>query len=1064
MSNFNQFFKSTGAKMMVNKFFFRVDMYNPNYKITKLDWYIEDEPDESLAYYIENGLTATFKVIIDYHINNSPEVLTTSFEVPREIDSMFIIEGAIRQATNTLGIDYDCRIHSADDNIRFDFDRTYFISRETLEIRKVDASFKLPNDVFRVKLKDIDNLTGAEKELLKLSERQAKKFQVKLNLDYYPEYISSKLIEDCIEFGDDKLKDLIVDKTIETVSKGFMNFLFRPYKGSANYYDKYKTIVNSFTKNNRLPDPVNVITNLCRKYWKESKGDNIETDKGINAINVEAQDIKITIPTTVAYNKTMADLIDVTDTPINNSSGRINSLTISSHIDDSGRVLFDVFDKNFKKITIDYLDYLNSKVVASESVDYENKGLIPDKDGKVRIKYRMREMKADVSEIDLIDLHPDYRLSRVVRRIPFVNFTDSVRINMGSSMLKQAIPLVNAERSLVDTGNNEELSSYALNENFKYDSGKVKSITEDEIEVEVVDGKKKKTVKYLRKTASKGHNDVNIFFEPKVKIGQKLKRGDVVTGPTEIGSDTVKSGINALVLFHAMFGHEYEDAVVVSESFAKKMCHYSIIDITRKVYYNEAIKWIPSIGTKVKSKDSVLTLNRANALDETNKRLQEQLGGLFDAGNESLDISDRLITEVKVPVPNNIDDAIVSDVSISEMKKPEIRKSVKVPDYTYARTSRKYISAYEAAKDRKIIYDKYPEYVAANTFKEEVKMDPKEYQVVFLVRIRLIKRTELMLGSKLTNRYGGKGVVSKILPDNRMPIMVDEKGKRNVVEVVMNPYSTINRKIPSVIMENSMGLIAHKLHDLVEEYKTTKEGRKKIKPLLQKYYPGRFDDMTEEEIIKKHNNERLEEVYYFNVGSFTTKYTPAMIEEWMKELGVKSQSKILMLQEDLVDLKELKENLSEEEYNKAVKKITGKFVEVDKPLMCGYITIIELFKIPYYDQKVTTSLFNANGGDINPYKDDPIMGHGKYRTEGQSIGEMELAAYLSRGARKFIDYSRKDTTEQDSLEFMNNLLGLGIVIKNDSGYNIGASSLRDSLNDMKVKFRVKKSIIKLPKK
>ena len=51
-----------------------------------------------------------------------------------------------------------------------------------------------------------------------------------------------------------------------------------------------------------------------------------------------------------------------------------------------------------------------------------------------------------------------------------------------------------------------------------------------------------------------------------------------------------------------------------------------------------------------------------------------------------------------------------------------------------------------------------------------------------------------MGGSKVTNRYGGKGVISKILPDDQMPVMVDgTSGEKRVVEVVMNPYSTINR-------------------------------------------------------------------------------------------------------------------------------------------------------------------------------------------------------------------------------------------------------------------------------
>lgn len=121
-------------------------------------------------------------------------------------------------------------------------------------------------------------------------------------------------------------------------------------------------------------------------------------------------------------------------TPINQNTNLQNSLTISTHLTDDG-VLFDVYDKDFKKITIDYLDYLNSKVVASEYVDYDTNTIKPNDQGLIEIKYRMNRRMVQKDEYDLVDLHPDYRLSSTTRRIPFLNMTDSVRISMGTSIL-----------------------------------------------------------------------------------------------------------------------------------------------------------------------------------------------------------------------------------------------------------------------------------------------------------------------------------------------------------------------------------------------------------------------------------------------------------------------------------------------------------------------------------------------------------------------------------------------------------------------------------------------------
>jgi hypothetical protein len=234
--------------------------------------------------------------------------------------------------------------------------------------------------------------------------------------------------------------------------------------------------------------------------------------------------------------------------------------------------------------------------------------------------------------------------------------------------------------------------------------------------------------------------------------------------------------------------------------------------------------------------------------------------------------------------------------------------------------------------------------------------------------------------------------------------------------------------------------------------KKTAKGKKEIMPMLEKYYPGRFSKMTVDEFIRYHETHNLEDVYYFNVGSFSTKFTPQLIDKWAEELGVDSRSRVFMPTNTIADMEELKSELGEEEYEKIAKDMKGKYVEVDKPLTCGYTTLMSLYHIPTYSNKVTSSLF---GTDINEFKDSPICGRGKYRVTGQKIGEMELAAYLSRAATPFIENARKDTVQEDNQIFLNNLLGLGLTISDEKGYNQGGSSLKNQLNKMKVKFRLK---------
>ena len=609
---------------------------------------------------------------------------------------------------------------------------------------------------------------------------------------------------------------------------------------------------------------------------------------------------------------------------------------------------------------------------------------------------------------------------------------------MGTSMLKQSIPITNAQRALVDTGNEDDLGANVMNEKFEYPEGTVKEITEDNVVIEVPGSE---DVLMPRRSAIQSINDVSVYSEPKVKVGQKVFKGDIINGAVGFEKDTVKAGLNTNVLFHAYHGLVNEDAVVVSESYADRMSSHSIIDLSIDVKSTSALKWIAPIGTRVKSKDAIVTLYKLIRFNEVNKIIDEKLGGIMKGADvSSYTLENHLI------VPNNIDDAVVSDILIQENTNMKVPASMKAPDYTFTRTSQAVIDEYMNTKDRRVIYDNYPEYVASDTL-DPISLEQKNYKTVYTIRVRLIKYSRVVVGEKITSRYGGKGVCSKIVPDEDMPIVVGPDGVQRRVEVILNPYSTINRKIPSVIMECALGNIAMRLHTMIDEYKRTAEGRKKIRPLLDKYYPGRFDNMNITDFIKLHNSSPIEEVYHFKVGCFS-KFTPSQIQEWMDELNVSTQSEVLMPEKDLVDLEEIKANLEPSEYEVYLKSLNGKFTKVDKPLQAGFMTLERLYHIPMYSNKVTSDMQDNR---IN----EPIAGRGRYRKQGQKIGEMELSVLLSRNAKKFIETSRRGQDREFNQRFLDNLLGLGMMVVDDKGYAQGGSNLKDSLGKLKTKYRLK---------
>ena len=86
-----------------------------------------------------------------------------------------------------------------------------------------------------------------------------------------------------------------------------------------------------------------------------------------------------------------------------------------------------------------------------------------------------------------------------------------------------------------------------------------------------------------------------MYTEPKVRVGETIKRGDIVSGPVELAKDTVKVGCNANVLYHAYHGLVNEDAVVISESYADRMAAYQLIDLQFDVKNNAKVKIIKAI-------------------------------------------------------------------------------------------------------------------------------------------------------------------------------------------------------------------------------------------------------------------------------------------------------------------------------------------------------------------------------------------------------------------------------------------------------------------------------------
>ncbi|HLR96882.1 MAG TPA: DNA-directed RNA polymerase subunit beta, partial [Jiangellaceae bacterium] len=366
-------------------------------------------------------------------------------------------------------------------------------------------------------------------------------------------------------------------------------------------------------------------------------------------------------------------------------------------------------------------------------------------------------------EIDYMDVSPRQMVSVATAMIPFLEHDDANRALMGANMQRQAVPLLEAESPLVGTGMEYHAAVDAGDVVVADKPGVVTEVSADYVTV-MADDSTYQTYQLAKFNRSNGGTSIN--QRPLVDEGQRLEARQVIADGPSTESGEMALGKNLLVAFMSWEGHNYEDAIIVSQRLVQD-------DVLTSIHIEE--HEVDARDTKLGPEE--ITRDIPNVGDEVLADLDER--GIVRIGAE-VNPGDILVGKVTPKGETELTPEERLLRAIFGEKAREVRDtSLKVPHGERG----KVIGVRVFDRD------------------EDDELPPGVNQ---LVRVYIAQMRKIQDGDKLAGRHGNKGVISKILPVEDMPFLADG----TPVDIVLNPLGVPSRMNLGQVLETHLGWIA----------------------------------------------------------------------------------------------------------------------------------------------------------------------------------------------------------------------------------------------------------------
>jgi DNA-directed RNA polymerase subunit beta len=460
------------------------------------------------------------------------------------------------------------------------------------------------------------------------------------------------------------------------------------------------------------------------------------------------------------------------ETPEGPNIGLIGSLATYGRV-----TAFGFIETPYRKVVkgrvTDQVDYLTADEEDEHIIAQANAPLTDDShfaEARVLVRRRGGEVEYIIAdEVDYMDVSPRQMVSVATAMIPFLEHDDANRALMGSNMMRQSVPLMRAEAPLIGTGMEFRAAVDAGDVVTATKAGVVTEVDADSVKVMADDGTYQtySVSKFTRSNQGTSYNQKVV-----VSTGQKVEVGSVIAdGPcTENGEMAL--GKNLLIAFMSWEGHNYEDAIILSQRLVQD-------DVLTSIHIEEYE--VDARDTKLGAEE--ITRDIPNVSEEVLADLDER--GIIRVGADVVP-GDILVGKVTPKGETELTPEERLLRAIFGEKAREVRDtSLKVPH----------------GESGKVI--------GVKIFESEEGFELPA-GVNQLVRVYVAQKRKIQDGDKLAGRHGNKGVISKILPVEDMPFLEDG----TPVDVVLNPLGVPGRMNVGQVLEMHLGWVAKTGWDL----------------------------------------------------------------------------------------------------------------------------------------------------------------------------------------------------------------------------------------------------------